>query len=663
MRRARSADSSLSDGGGGIEAVDGHLARGRAVERAHDLQQRRLARARRPEDRDELAGRDLEVDAAQRVHVAGVLLRDAAQAQDGRAAATRPRARRRSRPRASRQTAAFATRMPGRRPSPSISTQPLVKSPVVTATVAAPASLDDLDGERPAAARHERGHRDREHVAAAAALEADGDRRLVDRLHRAGELDRELDRRRRGAAVADACSLVAVVPTRAIRPRARSPDGSSTLTRAPLTATDSFVVSSATVTMRRVEVVVMRFVETADPPPEPSSVAPASRPPVGAEAAVAASPRPPEPPPLPDAEGVGGVGSAGVLGEGFGVVVVCGVVVACGVVVVVCGVVVACGVVVVACGVVVPCGALVVCGVVVARGAVEVGVVVAGGGVVACGGLAVACAAAASRSSSGTAPFAAGRYATSRIALALAPAPSSAAGWLDAAATRARPRARADLQLQRRHPPSAGREDDPAELDRARLVEPLVVLPALDGSGRARVPRPVDVHRAARVLAERAQVALERGDVLAGDARREVAVRRARAVQQVHGLAVDGVQAPVRTHDRARAGQPRDRPGHPVDDRAAVGVAERAVLGLDLDEVAALDGGRRGRARRRGAVAVGARPRRDDDHRAGDDDRARPRRERERPRPATRRSGAGAPPPRPRRRRAFRSDSGSKPAS
>ena len=74
-------------GGGGVEAVDGHLAGGRAVERAHDLQQRRLARARRPEDRDELAGRDLEVDAAQRAHAAGVLLRDAAQAQDGRAAA------------------------------------------------------------------------------------------------------------------------------------------------------------------------------------------------------------------------------------------------------------------------------------------------------------------------------------------------------------------------------------------------------------------------------------------------------------------------------------------------------------------------------------------------------------------------------------------------
>jgi hypothetical protein len=96
--------------GRGVEAVDGDLAGRRAVERAHDLQQRRLAGARRAEDRDELAGGDLEVDAAQGVHVAGVLLRHAVQAEDGGRRGAHP------------HTAAFATRIPGRSPRPSIST-------------------------------------------------------------------------------------------------------------------------------------------------------------------------------------------------------------------------------------------------------------------------------------------------------------------------------------------------------------------------------------------------------------------------------------------------------------------------------------------------------------------------------------------------------------
>ena len=92
-------------GRGGVDAVDRDVAGRRAVERAHDLQQRRLARARRAEDRDELAAGDVEVDAAQRVDVPGVLLDDAAQRHE-----------------VGHQTAALATRMPGRSPLPSMAT-------------------------------------------------------------------------------------------------------------------------------------------------------------------------------------------------------------------------------------------------------------------------------------------------------------------------------------------------------------------------------------------------------------------------------------------------------------------------------------------------------------------------------------------------------------
>src|SRR5580765_2034488 len=47
-------------------AVDDHGARARPVDAGNEVEDRRLAAARRADDRDELAGVDLEVDAAQR---------------------------------------------------------------------------------------------------------------------------------------------------------------------------------------------------------------------------------------------------------------------------------------------------------------------------------------------------------------------------------------------------------------------------------------------------------------------------------------------------------------------------------------------------------------------------------------------------------------------
>src|SRR5690606_26723277 len=51
-------------------ADDEHLTGGRIVEAAQELQQRRLARARRADDRDAVAARDAEVDAAQHLDLA-----------------------------------------------------------------------------------------------------------------------------------------------------------------------------------------------------------------------------------------------------------------------------------------------------------------------------------------------------------------------------------------------------------------------------------------------------------------------------------------------------------------------------------------------------------------------------------------------------------------
>ena len=111
MRCARSADSSLSVAVGGVVAVDHHVALGRAVERAHDLQHRGLAGARGPDDGDQAAALDREVDALERLDPAGVALADAAQLERVTILGVQHHC-----------TAAFVTVMPGSRPSPLIST-------------------------------------------------------------------------------------------------------------------------------------------------------------------------------------------------------------------------------------------------------------------------------------------------------------------------------------------------------------------------------------------------------------------------------------------------------------------------------------------------------------------------------------------------------------
>ena len=95
-----------------VAPVDPDVANGRAVERAHDLQQRGLARSGRADDRHKLAGMDAEVDSAQRLDAAGIVLRDAAKLED--------------RPRGGHWTAALVTTMPSRSPAPSIWTSSLV---------------------------------------------------------------------------------------------------------------------------------------------------------------------------------------------------------------------------------------------------------------------------------------------------------------------------------------------------------------------------------------------------------------------------------------------------------------------------------------------------------------------------------------------------------
>src|SRR5205814_9303864 len=100
---------------GDVAAIDADEAGGRPVERAHDLQQRRLARARWPDDRHELALLDVQVHAAQGVHAARVLARDLAQL-DGA------------------HSDEVVTRMPGASPAPAIWAAPLGVMPRVAAT-------------------------------------------------------------------------------------------------------------------------------------------------------------------------------------------------------------------------------------------------------------------------------------------------------------------------------------------------------------------------------------------------------------------------------------------------------------------------------------------------------------------------------------------------
>ena len=69
LRVSASCDSRQA---GDFLAVEHVRAAGRAIEHAHDVEQGRLAAARRAHDRDELAVGDVEVDAVQRRRLDGV---------------------------------------------------------------------------------------------------------------------------------------------------------------------------------------------------------------------------------------------------------------------------------------------------------------------------------------------------------------------------------------------------------------------------------------------------------------------------------------------------------------------------------------------------------------------------------------------------------------
>jgi hypothetical protein len=71
--------------------VDEHLARARRDDAADDVDQRGLAGAVGPEQREDLAALDLEVDAFQRLQARGVALFERADGKDGRNALPRCR--------------------------------------------------------------------------------------------------------------------------------------------------------------------------------------------------------------------------------------------------------------------------------------------------------------------------------------------------------------------------------------------------------------------------------------------------------------------------------------------------------------------------------------------------------------------------------------------
>ena len=98
---------------GDVDAGHADAPARRAIERAHDVQQRRLARARRADDADELAILDLEADSVERPHASGVLLDDVLQREAHRGT---------------------TTRVPGARPEPVTCTQSSAKAPRVTPT-------------------------------------------------------------------------------------------------------------------------------------------------------------------------------------------------------------------------------------------------------------------------------------------------------------------------------------------------------------------------------------------------------------------------------------------------------------------------------------------------------------------------------------------------
>src|SRR6266540_3824294 len=107
-----------------VGAADVHGAAARQVERAHDVEQGRLSRPARPDDRQHLPRRDGQVDAAQHLQPrgTGVVLGHAAQLQHGRAGGGH------------RGHWEVTTFMPARRPEPDTSTIPLENTPRRTPT-------------------------------------------------------------------------------------------------------------------------------------------------------------------------------------------------------------------------------------------------------------------------------------------------------------------------------------------------------------------------------------------------------------------------------------------------------------------------------------------------------------------------------------------------
>src|SRR6185436_12806171 len=113
----------------------------------------------------------------------------------------------------------------------------------------------------------------------------------------------------------------------------------------------------------------------------------------------------------------------------------------------------------------------------------------------------------------------------------------------------------------------------------------------------------VDVDLLVRVEPERDEVLLQLAHVEAVvDPVLERAPGRLAAREPEHGPRVDAVEDRAGAHERALLGGPRERALAPVGDRALVGEAERAVVLLAGDQVAALE--LRGRLR---AAAVAGR--------------------------------------------------------
>ena len=85
MWRARSAASRRSDSARDVVPGHAHVALARAVERAHDVEEGRLARAGWPHDREQLALLHHQAHAAKGIHPTGVALRQVADLQHGAA--------------------------------------------------------------------------------------------------------------------------------------------------------------------------------------------------------------------------------------------------------------------------------------------------------------------------------------------------------------------------------------------------------------------------------------------------------------------------------------------------------------------------------------------------------------------------------------------------